>query len=87
MEATLDRFGRVVIPKKVRDDLGLRAGDILVVEEGEAEIRLKPARDEAHMVREGSVLVFVGRATGPLEDAVERDREERIRKVMGRMKG
>ena len=29
METTLDRFGRVVIPKQVRDDLGLKPGAVL----------------------------------------------------------
>ncbi len=33
METTIDRFGRVVIPKRLRDDLGLKVGEPLVIEE------------------------------------------------------
>jgi len=28
METTLDKFGRIVIPKRVRDDLGLKPGAV-----------------------------------------------------------
>lgn len=47
METTIDRFGRVVIPKRVREDLGLKAGEPLVIEEQAEGILLKPAREDA----------------------------------------
>ena len=42
MEATLDRFGRIVIPKKIREDLHLQVGSSIRIEEGDGEIVLKP---------------------------------------------
>lgn len=33
MEATVDKFGRIVIPKRVRDDLGIKAGTVVLLEE------------------------------------------------------
>ena len=33
MDATLDRFGRIVIPKKVRDNLDLGPGSQMRIEE------------------------------------------------------
>ena len=38
METILDRFGRVVIPKKVREDLGLEPGVVLKIKKVDALI-------------------------------------------------
>ena len=79
----LDQFGRVVIPKPIRDGLGLDAGaELEIAKEGESII-LTPT-DRAPVVKlKGHVLVYTGKAEGDLVDAVRRDREERIRKVSG----
>ena len=66
METTLDRFGRVVIPKQVRDDLGLKPGTVLEIEEVEQEIILKPADREPHVAIKDGVLVFSGAAAGDI---------------------
>jgi AbrB family looped-hinge helix DNA binding protein len=82
MEVTLDRFGRVVIPKAVREHLGLGPGTVLDIEEGEEEgILLRPRRPEPDLVEEDGVLVFTGEATADLEAAVERHRQNRSRQV------
>jgi AbrB family looped-hinge helix DNA binding protein len=83
METTLDRFGRIVLPKQVRDDLGLAPGAVLKVEEREEGILLKPVEEAASFVREGTVLVFTGEAQGDLEVAIRLDREERARNLAG----
>ncbi|HUP43328.1 MAG TPA: AbrB/MazE/SpoVT family DNA-binding domain-containing protein [Thermoanaerobaculia bacterium] len=77
MEATLDRFGRIVIPKRVRDDLGLFAGSILLIEEREDRIVLRVQREETDLVREDGVLVYTGEAVGDLEQAVAAHRRGR----------
>jgi len=83
MVATLDKFGRIVIPKRVRDDLGLSPGAILRVEEGEKRIVLEPVEHrEALAVKEG-ILVFTGEVDGDIEQALKRDRENRSRKLAG----
>ncbi len=79
MEVTLDKFGRVVIPKAVRDQLGLGPGAVLEIEEGDEEgILLRPLRPEPDLVEDRGVLVFTGEATADLERAVARHREGRI---------
>lgn len=77
MEATLDRFGRIVIPKRVREGLGLQAGSVLEIEERERHIVLTVRREEPDMVREDGVLVHTGEAVGDLEQAVETQRQAR----------
>jgi len=83
MEATLDKFGRIVIPKQVRDDLGLSPGAILRVEEGENGIVLKPVEHREALVHKDGVLVFTGELEGDIEQAVQRDRDSRSRKLAG----
>lgn len=77
MEITLDKFGRVVIPRRVRDQLGLGPGTVLEVETHDEDIVLRPRRAEPDLVEEDGVLVFTGEPTGDLEAAVEEQRAAR----------
>lgn len=79
MEATLDRFGRIVIPKQVREDLGLDPGSVLVIEAKGDRIVLGVRRDEPDLVREDGVLVYTGEAVGDLDQAVDAQRRARSR--------
>lgn len=84
METTLDKFGRIVIPKRVREHYGLRPGTVLEIESRNDDIVLHPRRPEPDLVVEDGVLVFTGRAEGDLEQAVAQQREERIAQLSGR---
>ena len=77
MEATLDRFGRIVIPKKIREDFHLQVGSPIRIEEGEGEIILKPVEGEPNLVKKDGVLVFSGKVVGDVETAIEDHREGR----------
>jgi AbrB family looped-hinge helix DNA binding protein len=81
METTLDRFGRVVIPKEIRDALGLKPGEQLKIEHTDDEVVLKPLREEPPIKVKNGVLVYAGTATGNLMEAVKAHREERLRRV------
>ena len=83
METTLDKFGRIVIPKKVREHHGLGPGTVLTIESRDDDIVLHPRRSEPDLVVEDGVLVFTGEAEGDLEQAVERQREERMAHLSG----
>ena len=83
MEATLDKFGRIVIPKQVRDDLGLSPGSVLKVEERAKEIVLKPVAESSPLILKDGILVFTGEVEGDIETILRRDREERSRRLTG----
>ncbi len=81
METNLDKFGRVVIPKQIRDDLGLEPGEPLNIEKREHEIILKPSRMESHILSKDGVLVFSGTATGDIMKAVNTHRNKRLKDI------
>jgi len=83
MRTTVDRFGRVVVPKAMRERLGLRAGTALEIEEAEGHLSLWPVEDTSPLIVKEGILVFAGAALGDLEAAVAADREERVRRLAG----
>jgi len=83
MDATLDKFGRIVLPKAVRDSLGLDAGTELVVEQRAGEIVLKPAETGPPLAVKDGILVYCGKPAGDLGRAVATHRRARLRNVGG----
>lgn len=56
MKTTIDAAGRVVIPKVLRDEVGLVAGEVEIVRDG-AGIRLQPVAGAGFEVREGRMVI------------------------------
>ena len=75
METKLDKFGRVVIPKQIREDLGLEAEAVLSVEERERQIILKVVDARPQLKQVGGVLVYTGKPTANIEDAIRKHRD------------
>lgn len=75
---TLDRAGRVVIPKPLRDDLHLGPDDALQLEVIGEEIRLRPVRGAVRLQKERGICVF--RTGHPLPASVTDDTIRKIRK-------
>jgi AbrB family looped-hinge helix DNA binding protein len=84
---TVDKAGRVVLPKPVRDELQLSAGDSLELDSSEGQIVLRPVRGAAALRKKDGIWVL---STGkPLSaEAVNRTiqkiRDERERAIVGR---
>jgi AbrB family looped-hinge helix DNA binding protein len=55
---TVDKAGRVVLPKPVRDKLQLQAGDFLELESSNEQIVLRPVRGTAQMRMRDGIWVF-----------------------------
>jgi len=77
----MDKFGRILIPKRIRDNLGLKAGAALEIELDGQGLVMKPVREEPRVLDKGGVLVFTGTAAGDIMGAVTSHREQRLRKA------
>lgn len=61
LNTRLDSRGRILIPKHLRDELGLEPGTVLEIDSSEGHILLIPRDDEPELVWEDGVLVFTGK--------------------------
>ena len=79
-KVTIDKAGRVVLPKQLRDELRLTAGSALQLEtEGEC-ITLRPVRPQATLRKEFGIWVFQGSASdASIPDIIDEVREKRLR--------
>lgn len=55
---TVDKAGRLVLPKPVRDEMQLRAGDSLELECSDDRIVLRPHRGESGLRKKQGIWVF-----------------------------
>ena len=83
MQLTIDRFGRMVLPKSMRDGLGLSAGDRVQAEVSQGAITLRPVSRTDCTSREGRVLVFTGKAVGDIGGTLASVRETRLNRAGG----
>lgn len=86
MQVTIDKAGRIVVPKAVRERLGLREDSELKLEENASGIVLTPVRSESGLVRdEHGWLVHTASPAGKIDwDRLADDmRDERIREIGG----
>ena len=60
MEVTIDSAGRIVVPKPLRDALGLTPGSKVDVSRYGAGIQIVPSGRTARLVHEDGVLVATG---------------------------
>jgi len=57
-KVTLDKSGHVVLPKHLRDELGLAAGDRLKLESRGEQITLRPVRGAVPLRKERGIWVY-----------------------------
>jgi AbrB family looped-hinge helix DNA binding protein len=81
MKTTIDQAGRLVIPKRIRDRLGLRGNDQVEITERDGRIEIEPAFTDVELVQEGSVLVArPDRELPPLTDEIVRETLDQVRR-------
>lgn len=81
MRSTIDSAGRVVIPKALRQRLGLTGGETIEVRERDGRIEIEPAPTEMSLVKERHGLAAVPVHDLPLlTDDVVRATLERMRR-------
>lgn len=83
MDTRIDKFGRIVIPKAIREHLGLKTGSLLHVEESGHDIVLKVADHESPIKIKNGIAVYMGKALDDIDDAIEEERDLRSKKLGG----
>jgi AbrB family looped-hinge helix DNA binding protein len=86
MNVRVDKAGRIVLPKPVRDRLGLKAGASLEVSENADGLLLRPANSRSSLVKRNGRWVYTGKAPRNInwERLVEEDREFRDKELYER---
>jgi len=56
MKTTIDKAGRLVVPKVLRDRLGLQSGEVEITADG-ASLRVEPVFDDALVEKDGRLVV------------------------------
>ena len=59
MKTTIDRAGRIVVPKPLREALGLQPGQVLEIRAGDGRIEIEVARTPMRLERRGKGVVAV----------------------------
>jgi AbrB family looped-hinge helix DNA binding protein len=81
----IDKAGRIVLPKAVRQELAIKPGDVLQVAIQGLAVTLTPNQEKAGLVRQGKALVFSvpsddHLAAETVENLLQAEREERSRR-------
>jgi AbrB family looped-hinge helix DNA binding protein len=83
MTVKMDKAGRLILPKPIRDRLGLREGSDLEIEETAESVVLRPVVAEPSMVKTQGLWVHTGKLPEGYDivQAIRDDRDERIRSL------
>ncbi len=84
---TLGKSGRLVVPKAIRDSLGLQEGSRLKMELHIGKIEVVPEADYVPVIMKNGIPVFQGGrklAPGELVEIIKSDREARDLRVLAR---
>jgi AbrB family looped-hinge helix DNA binding protein len=87
MKLTIDKAGRIVLPKPIRDELQLSPGDAVQLDTRGEEITLRPVRENLPLRKKRGVWVYS--AGEPLSASVVNEtaqhiRSERAGRILGR---
>jgi AbrB family looped-hinge helix DNA binding protein len=81
MKATIDSTGRIVVPKPLRQALGLKAGQLLEIRAGDGRLEIEIAPTPMRLKKRGKGLVAIPDISLPELTAEQvRDTLERVRR-------
>ena len=85
MTVKVGKAGRVILPKPVRDRLGLHEGSDLEILDTPEGVVLKAAEPRSSLVKKGRFLVHTGKLPPGYDilKAIDDEREERARQIWG----
>lgn len=77
----IDKAGRIMLPKSVRDKMRLGAGDELQLESEGEQIVLRPIRPKATLRKEHGIWVYQGKKTDvSIPDLIDGECQRRLRR-------
>jgi AbrB family looped-hinge helix DNA binding protein len=78
---TIDKAGRIVVPKALREALHLLPGSVLQIEQQEDHIVVRTPSPDVELVRKDGMLAVRYKCplTRSIQDFIAEDREDRIR--------
>lgn len=80
---SIDKAGRVVLPKALRERMRVEAGDDLLVEAEGDRITLRPVRQEALLKKELGIWVYKGESSSiSIPELIEAEREKRVQELL-----
>lgn len=84
MKVTVDKFGRILIPKAVRDKFELSAGSELELNISEEGFFVTPVEGDMKIVREGGMVYIAGYSNDiDIVEQIQKDREDRMNRILG----
>jgi AbrB family looped-hinge helix DNA binding protein len=79
---TVDKAGRIVLPKTLRQELRIGPGSIILLESEGDQITLRPIRPKAQLKKERGVWVYQGQAPfSSISSLIDRERAKRLREL------
>jgi AbrB family looped-hinge helix DNA binding protein len=78
MQTAIDKFGRVLIPKSIRDHLGVEPGEVVQVIEQDNQILIKLIKNKTALKMKDNIMVYDAEPTGDIEEAIKKQRDERM---------
>lgn len=82
MVTTIDKFGRVIIPKRFRERLGINFKSTLNISEDGKRIVIEPVHGKEPLVDRNGILVFTGNLEDKKKDMIKSDRNKRMHKLL-----
>lgn len=82
MITTLDKFGRIIIPKRLRENLGIKPETTLNISEENRRIVIELVKEKNPIVNRDGILVYTGKLDIKISDLIKSDRTKRMRKLL-----
>jgi AbrB family looped-hinge helix DNA binding protein len=81
-KVSIDKAGRLVLPKALREEMHLGPGDDLLVENEGDRITLRPVRPDALLKKEHGIWVYQGETSDlSIPKLIDEEREKRLREI------
>ena len=81
---TIDKFGRIIIPKSLRSHLNFKPHQKLEARAQDGELKLRPTESQGELIEKDGRLLWVSKnpVHGDLREMLESAREERVDEIL-----